>query len=38
MADMWALEGLEEERGLDEKETLRKAAVTNDLERITLLE
>jgi hypothetical protein len=37
MADMWALEGLEEERGLDE-ETLRKAAMTNGLERITLLE
>jgi hypothetical protein len=38
LADLWALEGMEEEMGLDEQETLRKVVVTNELERATLLE
>jgi len=33
LADLRALEGLEEERGLVEEEIMRKAAMTNELER-----
>jgi hypothetical protein len=38
LADLWAFEGLEEERGLVEGENLRKVTVTNELEKTTLLE
>jgi hypothetical protein len=38
LADLRALEGLEEERGLVEEEMMRKAAMTNELERTILLE